>query len=90
MVASAYGITPEQFLSYTPRQLQNIIEPLRIRIHNERATAINLAGGDADYIDPEVEKMMKDIERKHAEDEKARNHDKVVRAELEKAKRSLS
>lgn len=75
MFASAYGLTVEQFLSYTPRQVQEISEILRIRLHNERALQAQLNGFDADFMDLEHEKMLKDISRQHDEDAKKRNHD---------------
>lgn len=49
------------------------MEPLRIRVHNERAFKANVAGHKMDYLDPEMEKMLRDIDRKHASETKVKN-----------------
>jgi hypothetical protein len=86
MFASAYGLTFDEFLSYTPRQIQIISEVLRIRAHNDKAFQAQIHGYKADTKDLEMERMMKGIARKHAASAKPQNHDKIVSDELEKVK----
>lgn len=77
MVAAAYGLTPEQFLSYTPRQLQMVLETLRIRVHNDRALQLKMHNFKADFIDVEAEKMMKSIKRQHVQKDEKKIRDKM-------------
>lgn len=86
MFASAYGLTFDQFLTYTPKQIQIISEVLRARNHNEDARRAELAGFKADYVDLETDRMMKDIDRKHQASAKSKNHDTVIKETLDKEK----
>lgn len=57
-MASQYSLTPEQFFSYTPRQLQKCLKHLHIRLHNDFVTKMRLAGHKGDYISGNVEKLQ--------------------------------
>jgi len=58
-VAAQYGITPEQFYSFTPKQLQQCLKFLGIRLHNDLVMQMKLAnkGDKMKFIDLEAEKL---------------------------------
>lgn len=65
-MASSYGLTPAEFLSFTPRQIELTIENLDIRIHNDKAFSATVAGKKMDFIDPEIRALERQIEASHA------------------------
>jgi hypothetical protein len=63
-------------LDLTPRQFQAIIEKMRVRRHNNRAFQYHLhnfkiSGTEADFIDLEMESMIKEMSKNQANQRKA-------------------
>ena len=64
-------MTPDQFFSFTPRQLQKCLKFLQIRLHNDLVSKMVLAGKKShgmQYIDTEAEKLRDSIKDSKNED----------------------
>ncbi len=69
-MASQYSLTPDQFYSFTPRQLQKCLKFLQIRLHNKLVSSTILAGRTTSmqYIDTEVEKLHDEVRESEDQD----------------------
>lgn len=67
LVAKEYGLTPDQFFAFTPKQCQQVLDVLKIRLHNEQAMQLKMHNFKADFIDVEAEKMMREISQKNSD-----------------------
>lgn len=58
--------------------MQQSLEVVRVRTHNDRAFLANINGQKMEYMDPEAESVKRQIEQQHAAQDKAREKMKQV------------